>query len=84
MIDPVTDAEWREAVDEAEFYLHLDASVKYGLVDFTGQISVNRCEEILRRGRARGITPAPDAVERILREKLRKVERLNITGARPQ
>jgi len=77
--DPRTNEEWQEAVDEADFYLHLDASVKYGMVSYTGQINVGRCEEILTRGRAVGVTPSPDSVERVFRRLTRPTAR-EITG----
>lgn len=72
MEDPKTREEWQEAVDEASFYLHLDASIKYGMVTYEGaKINRARCEELLERGRAVGVVPAPDAVERVLRTKLK-------------
>jgi hypothetical protein len=57
--DPQTPAEWREAVDAAEFHLLLDSARKYGLVTGGPVIDVARCEEILRRGAAQGYRPRP-------------------------
>jgi hypothetical protein len=64
--DPKTNEDWQHAVDLAEFYLHLDSARKYGLVTGGPHVDVARCEEILHKGRRRGITPSPDAIERIL------------------
>jgi hypothetical protein len=63
--DPQTKEQWQEAADLAEFYLHLDSAQRYGLVTGGPDINFDRCEEILREARQRGIRPAPDAVERI-------------------
>lgn len=62
--DPITPAEWQEAVDLAEFYLALDSARLYGFVTFPGAVDAGRCEVLLERGRARGIRPRPDAIER--------------------
>jgi hypothetical protein len=67
MEEPQTESEWQEAVDLADFYLHLHAAVAYGLVTYTGEINVERCQYILQYGRDRNITPHSDAVERITR-----------------
>jgi hypothetical protein len=57
--DPKTPEEWQEAVNAAEFYLSLDACRQYGLVTGGPGVNAARCEEILRRGKWRGIRPAP-------------------------
>jgi len=59
--DPTTDAEWQEAVDLAELWLLVDSVRLYGLVAGGPDVDVARCEEILRAGADRGITPRPDA-----------------------
>jgi hypothetical protein len=65
--EPITNAEWQEAVDLAKGFLHLDAAVKYGLVTWSGGvIYVHRCEDILRQGKERGVTPTPGCVERFV------------------
>ena len=66
--DPATAEEWQEAVDAAHGMLLLDSARRYGLVSGGPKIDAGRCEEILRRGAERGMTPAPDAVERLIRE----------------
>jgi hypothetical protein len=55
--DPVTAEEWREAVDAAAFVLALDSCRQYGLIEWDQEIDVDRCVEILERGRARGYAP---------------------------
>lgn len=56
-LDPKTPAEWQEAVDAAEFFLLLDSSRMYGLIEGGPQVNTRRCLSILRRGKKRGITP---------------------------
>lgn len=65
--DPRTPAEWQDAVDAAEFGLALESARMYGLVAGGPRVNCERCEDILAAGRARGITPATDAVERYTR-----------------
>lgn len=64
MRDPQTPEQWQEAVNGAEGALTLDAARQYGLVIGGPPVNVDRCCEILERGRHRGITPEADAVER--------------------
>jgi hypothetical protein len=66
-MDPKTNAEWQDAVDLAEGYLALDSARKYGLLNGGPDVDVERCEELLAKGKARGITPAPDAIEKLAR-----------------
>ncbi len=61
---PKTDAEWQEAVDGAEACLALDSARQYGLITGGPKINAARCDKILAMGRARGVRPAPDAIER--------------------
>ncbi|HEV8502513.1 MAG TPA: hypothetical protein VGR63_13110 [Casimicrobiaceae bacterium] len=53
--DPQNDAEWREAMAAAHACLALDAAREYGLVTGGPGINVRRCEEMIRRGEARGV-----------------------------
>jgi hypothetical protein len=55
--DPETPAEWQEAVDAAAFCLALDACRQYGLIEWDQEIDIDRCLEILERGRDRGVWP---------------------------
>jgi hypothetical protein len=59
MREPKTPAEWQEAVDAAHFGLCVDSAIQYGLVKFTGRgkINVERCLEILKRGKKLGFQP---------------------------
>jgi len=54
--EPETLAECQEAVDAAAFGLLVDAAEQYGLV-IGPKYNIERCEEILRKGRERGIRP---------------------------
>jgi hypothetical protein len=65
-VNPKTREDWQEAVDLAHTYLLLDAARKYGLVTGGPDVDLDRCEEILAKGRRRGITPSADCVERVL------------------
>lgn len=66
MRNPRTDAEWQDAVDAAHACLALDSARAYGLVTAGPRVNVERCEEILAAGKARGILPSPDAIERLV------------------
>jgi hypothetical protein len=68
MSDPETREEWQAAVDAAHACLSLDAARQYGLIDGGPKIDAARCLEILDRGKALGITPAPDAPDRLVAE----------------
>lgn len=63
--DRQTLEEWQEAVDYAHVLILLNAARACGLVTGGPEVDVARCEDILARGRERGVTPAPDAIERI-------------------
>jgi hypothetical protein len=67
MKEPTTPAEWQDAVDLAHGALALHSARLYGLVSGGPGVHVDRCEDILARGRERGIVPAPDAAERFVR-----------------
>jgi hypothetical protein len=68
--NPATTAELQEAVDLADFYLHLHSAVLYGLVSYSGKINVERCEEIMAMGKARSIFPRPGSLEEIARQRV--------------
>lgn len=65
--DPQTRAEWQQAVDAAETFRLIASARVFGLVTGGPTIDVERCEEILARGRARAIVPARAAVDAYLR-----------------
>ncbi len=69
--DPKTPEQWQEAVDAAEAILLLDSARKYGLVTGGPIILVDRCDEILSRGRAMNVHPNRVAVDRWIREMTR-------------
>lgn len=66
--DPVSREEWQDAADAAHGALTLEAARQYGLVTGGPGVNVGRCQEILRKARALGVTPAADAIERYVRE----------------
>lgn len=68
MNEPRTDHEWQDAVDAAKGMLAVDAARTYGLVDGGPPVNVDRCNEILLRGAARGIVPSPTAIEQLAAE----------------
>ena len=59
-----------EAVDAAHFLQMLDSARQYGLVKGGPNADLERCQEILERGRAQGITPQSDALDRGVAELL--------------
>lgn len=66
MTEPVTAQDWQTAVDAAQGALALDAARKYGLVTGGPGVNVDRCEEILQRGRQLGYVPTKDTSERFV------------------
>lgn len=46
-------------MNAAEFMVAIDAAKKYGLIEWAGEVNVDRCVEILARGRKRGFVPLP-------------------------
>jgi hypothetical protein len=64
--DPQTPQQWQEAVDAAEACVALDACRQYGLITGGPKIDVERCLQILARGRAMGIRPAKDCALRFV------------------
>lgn len=66
--NPQTPEQWQEAVDLAEFMLHLDAARKYGLLTGGPEINVDRCQEMLALGKRQGYTPSDGCVQRLARE----------------
>jgi hypothetical protein len=65
MRDPRTREEWQQAVDLADWYLHVHSARAYGLIETDMKIDVDRCDEILKRGAAAGVTPSMDAPEKL-------------------
>ncbi len=57
-LHPSTPEEGQLAVDAAEFLLLLESARLYGLVRGGPPVDVERCEELLARGRALGYEPA--------------------------
>jgi hypothetical protein len=49
--------EWQEAVNVAELYLLLASARQYGLIEGGPPIHIERCEELLRRGKQQGFQP---------------------------
>lgn len=62
MIDPVSKAQWQEAVDAADVLLALDAAREYGLITGGPMINMERCMKILSQGRNKGIVPSADRI----------------------
>lgn len=61
-----TPDDWQEAVDAAYTYSLLNEACQLNLIasDGEAEIDVDRCERLLEAGRARGIEPSDDAVEK--------------------
>jgi hypothetical protein len=53
--DPVTDAEWRDAVLAAAALRQIHDCKLYGLIEGGPDINVERCDELIEKGRARGV-----------------------------
>jgi hypothetical protein len=64
--DPKTPEQWQEAADAAHVLLLVDSARWYGLIDGGPLVDVERCQSLLKQARSRGVTPALDAVQRLL------------------
>lgn len=64
--NPRTPEEWQEAVDGAQACLLLDSARQYGLIEGGPGVNVDRCVGLLEHGRARGIVPTPEGVDRVI------------------
>lgn len=62
--EPQAREEWQNAIDAAEALLHIHSARLYGLIKGGPEVNIERCEEILMRGRIKGIAPSSDAVAR--------------------
>jgi hypothetical protein len=56
--DPQTPEEWQNAVDVAAAFRYIWDCRMYGLLEGGGNINVARCDELLERGRERGVRPS--------------------------
>lgn len=63
MKTPKTRAEWQEAVDGAAGLRALADCKMYALIEGGPEINVERCDQILEQGRARGVRPSKSDVD---------------------
>jgi hypothetical protein len=70
-LEPETPAQWQKAVDLAEMYLLLDSAQAYGLIRGAPPVNTGRCQELIARGKERGITPDPEGVKQALMNLIR-------------
>lgn len=66
MHDPETLEEWQEAADLSEVLLTIEDARIHGLITGGPEVDLDRCRELLDRALELGITPSPDAVERVM------------------
>lgn len=59
---PITPEEWQFAVDSANALLVLRRLLDHGLIKGGPSINVDRCTDMVRRGRERGIVPGRQAI----------------------
>ena len=64
--NPRTRADWQDAVDAAHGALTLESARLYGLVTGGPIVNVDRCEEIISKGKQRKIFPSEDAIKRFV------------------
>jgi len=64
--DPVTREELEQAALSAEVLLRIHAAREYGLIEGGPDISVERCDELIARARAEGISFGPDVIDQAL------------------
>lgn len=55
--EPETSERWQKAVNLAEFYLLLESARQYGLIEGGPSMDIERCEELLHRGKQPGVQP---------------------------
>lgn len=72
MINPRTKVQWQEAVDAANGALALLAARIYGLVSGGPEINEDRCLEILKKGKRRGVFPRQNSIENFVRSLLER------------
>lgn len=72
--NPRTRGEWQDAADAAYAMLALDAARQYWIVEGGPEIDKERCVEILRLAKRRGITPSEGCIERGVGELLEQTE----------
>jgi hypothetical protein len=63
---PRNKRQWQNAVDVAHTLLALDAAHQYGLVTGGPKIDIDRCIEILERGKQKGVEPSPTAIDMMI------------------
>lgn len=61
--DPKTPEQWQEAVDMAAGWRMIEDCRMYGLIDGGPSVNLDRCDEILERGRKRGVRPSKPVLE---------------------
>jgi hypothetical protein len=61
--DPQTPEEWQECVNLAAGWRQVADCKMYGLVQGGPDIDVRRCDQLLERGRQRGVFPSRSTVE---------------------
>lgn len=66
MKNPVTHYEWQLAIDMAHGALSLDSARLYGLVNGGPQVNVERCQEIMIKGRELGYAPSRDSIAKFV------------------
>ena len=57
--DPRSPEEWQGAVDMAAFLRIIEDCRMYGLVTGGPKVDISRCDDILEKGKRRGVVPAP-------------------------
>jgi hypothetical protein len=74
-VRPVTEEQWRDAVDAAELLarittakvlLFLELARLFNLFDENGGIDIQVCHEVVEDARSRGIMPSADAMRRFI------------------
>ena len=56
--EPKTREEWQDAVDAAAAARAIEDCRMYGLITGGPAVNVARCDDLLKRGRARGVVPS--------------------------
>lgn len=67
-VDPVTDQEWQQVVNNIEVLELIDSARSYGLIKGGPEINRERCDELMAKAREKGIFVNRDAVTHTIAE----------------
>jgi hypothetical protein len=67
MQDPEAIEDWQLAVNLAQALISIDLASRYGRMDIDPKCNIQRCEDLLSRGKSLGVEPIGRQVDTIIR-----------------